>query len=190
MLVNIRPPPGSALLHYPEAFNLKMEFQLRERNLATLEEMQNSVVDVEANLLIRMAKLKEEEMKNIDPEESKYLEVKLDIFLSAMEEMMQKITTRNEYDFQDQGSLIEEEQVADPKYFLSYPSCHRSDNDCFIHHLGEDRSVDMTCMLDDVFYTDEFPKLDQYDDDDYVLQTEDNLADKSVASLWKEEVHF
>ena len=37
--VNIRPPLGSSLLHYPGAFDLEMEFQLRERNLATLEEM-------------------------------------------------------------------------------------------------------------------------------------------------------
>ena len=54
--------------------------------------MQNSAVDVEVNLLIRRAKLKEEEMKNIDPEESTSLEVKLDILVSVVEEMMQKIT--------------------------------------------------------------------------------------------------
>jgi len=101
--------------------------------------------------------LKEEEMKNIDPEESKYLEVKLDILVSAVEEMMKSINTRNEYNFQDHGSLIEEEQVADPKHFLSYPSCHRSNNDCFIDHFGEETSVDMTCMLDDVFFTDDLP---------------------------------
>ena len=47
----------------------------------------------------------------------------------------------------------------------------------------------MTCMLDDVFYTDDLPQFDQYDDD-YVLQTEVNLADKSIASLWEEKVHF
>ena len=47
----------------------------------------------------------------------------------------------------------------------------------------------MTCMLDDVFYIDYLPQFDQYDDD-YVLQIEANLADKLVASLWKEEVHF
>ena len=52
MLVNIRPPPGSALLHYLEAFDPEMEFKLRERNLVTLEEMQNSAVDVQAHLLI------------------------------------------------------------------------------------------------------------------------------------------
>jgi len=44
-------------------------------------------------------------------------------------------------------------------------------------------------MLDDVFYTDDLPQFDQYDDD-YVLQTEANLADKSTASLWEEELHF
>ena len=69
MPLNIRPPPDSALLHYLEAFHLEMEFQLRERNLETLEEMKNSAVDVETNLLFRRAKLKEEEMKKIDPEE-------------------------------------------------------------------------------------------------------------------------
>jgi len=177
MPANIRPPPNSTLLHYLEAFDSAMEFQLRERNLAALEEMQNNAVDVEANLLIRREKLKEEEMKSIDPEESKSLEVKLDILVSAAEEMMENITTRNEYDVQDHGSLIEEEQVVDPKHFLSYPSCHRPDNDCFIDHLGEKRSVDMTCMLDDVFYTDHFPKFDQYYDD-CVLEIEANLADK------------
>ena len=40
-------------------------------------------------------------------------------------------------------------------------------------------------MLDDVFYTNDLPQFDQYDDD-YVLQTGANLADKSVASLWEE----
>jgi len=88
MPITIRPPPRSPLLHNPKAFDLEMEFQLRERNLATLEEMQNSVVDVEANLMIKRAKLKEEEIKKIDLEESTSLEVKLDILVNAAEEMM------------------------------------------------------------------------------------------------------
>ena len=107
-------------------------------------------------------------MKNIDPEKSTYLDVKLDMLVSAVEEMMQNITTRNEYNVQAHGSLIEEEQVADPKHFVSFPSCHRSDNDCFIDHLGKERAVDMTIMLYDVFYTDDLLQFDQYDDD-YVL---------------------
>jgi len=133
--------------------------------------------------------LKEEEMKNIDPAESTSLEVKLDILVSAVEKIMDKINARNDYDVQTHGFLIEEEQVADPQHFVSYPICQRSDSDCLINHLGEEITVDMTCMLDDVFYTDDLPQFDQYDDD-YVLQTEANLADKSTAPLWVEEVHF
>ena len=132
-----------------------MEFQLRKRNIATLEEMQNNAVNVEAHLLIQKARLKEEEMKNIDLEKLTSLEGKLDILASAVEEMMQRIITRNENNVQAHGSLIEEEQVADPKHFVSYPSYHRSDNDCFIDHLGEERY--MACMLDDVFYANDFP---------------------------------
>jgi len=44
-------------------------------------------------------------------------------------------------------------------------------------------------MLDDVFFTDNLPQFDQYDDD-YVLQIEVSFADKSAVGLWKEEVHF
>ena len=182
MPVDIRPSPRSALLHYPGAFDPEMEFQLRERDIATLHEMQNSAVSVEAHLLIQRARMKEEEMKNIDPAES--LEVKLDVLVSAVEEMMQRITPRNGYDVQSHGSLIEEEQVADSKHFVSHPSCHSTDNDCFVDHLGEERAVDMMYMFDD-----DLPRFDEYDDD-YVLQTEANLADKSAARLWEEEVHF
>ena len=132
MPADIRPSPGSALLHYPGAFDLEMEFQLRERNLATLVEIHNSVVNVEAHFLIRRARLKEEEMKNIDLEKSTSLEVNIYMLVSAVEEMMQRIITRNEYNVQAHGSLIEEEQVADPKHFVSHPSCH---SDCFIDHF-------------------------------------------------------
>jgi len=177
MPVEIRPTPRSALLHYPGAFDPEMEFQLRERNIATLHEMKNSAVNVEAHLLIRRARLKEEEMKKIDSAESISLEVKLDVLVSVVEKMMDKINARNDYDVQAHGLLIEKEQVADPKHFVSYPSCH---SDYFVHHLSEERTVDMTCMLDDVFYIDDLPQFDQYDDD-YVLQIEANLADKSAA---------
>ena len=47
----------------------------------------------------------------------------------------------------------------------------------------------MTCMFDDIFYTNGFPQFDQYDDD-YFLQTEASYANKPTAGLWEEEVHF
>ena len=67
MLVNIRPPPGSTLLHYPDAFDLEMEFQLREKDIATLHKMQNKAMNVEAHLMILRARLEEEEKVELAP---------------------------------------------------------------------------------------------------------------------------
>ena len=61
MPADIRPPPRSTHFHYPDAFDPKMAFQLRERNTASLEEMQSIGVDVETNLLIKRSKLKNKE---------------------------------------------------------------------------------------------------------------------------------
>jgi hypothetical protein len=69
MPADIRPPPGSTHLHFPDAFNPDMEFQLRERKIATLEEMQKIAVDVEANLLNKKAKLKAEKKDRIEREQ-------------------------------------------------------------------------------------------------------------------------
>lgn len=158
--IYIRPLPKFSLLHYLSTFEPEMEFQLRERNVATLEEMKNNAINVEAHLLIRRDRLKEEEMKNMDLEKSTPSEEKLDILVSAVEKMVWKMMEKDENDIH--------EQVADPKHFVSYPSFH---NDFFVDHFRGERPVDMTCMFDDVFYTDNFPQFDQYDDDYYVLQT-------------------
>jgi hypothetical protein len=61
MPADIRPPPGSSHLHFLDAFDPEMEFQLRERNTATLKEMKKVAVDVEANLLIKRSKVKNKE---------------------------------------------------------------------------------------------------------------------------------
>ena len=54
--MDVRSPPGLAKLHFPKAFDPEMAFQLRERNTASLEEMQSIAVDVETNLLIKRSK--------------------------------------------------------------------------------------------------------------------------------------
>jgi len=136
-------------LHYAGAFDPEMEFQLREKNVATLEEVQNNEVNVEAHLLIRRARLKEEEMNKVDLEKTTPSEEKLDILVSAVEDMVRKMTAKDENDIH--------EQVADTKHFVS---CLNSHKDCFVDHLGDERPVDMTCMFDDVFYTNDFPQFD------------------------------
>lgn len=50
--------------------------------------MHNNAIDVEVNLLIRREKLKEEERENIDVEHLTSSKVKLNILVSAVEEMM------------------------------------------------------------------------------------------------------
>lgn len=82
--LNVRPPPDLALLHYPRAFDSKIEFCLRERNPSTMEQMQNMAVDVEVNLKIREERWKAEK------------EEKLNSLIKKSEEMMQKITMKAE----------------------------------------------------------------------------------------------
>jgi hypothetical protein len=88
MPADIRPPPGSAHLHYPDAFDPEMTFQLRERNTATLEEMQKIAVDVEANLLHKRSKLREEEKDRTEKKRMTPSEVKLDVLANTVKEMM------------------------------------------------------------------------------------------------------
>jgi hypothetical protein len=57
---DIKPPQGLALIKFPDGFDIDMSYQLRERNVATLEDMQKSVVSVEENLLARRARQKTE----------------------------------------------------------------------------------------------------------------------------------
>jgi hypothetical protein len=120
MPADIKPPPGLALLHYPDAFDPEMAFQLRERNTTTLEEMQDNAIAVEANLLVKRSKLKEEERENIEKEHLTSSEVKLDILVSTMEEMMQKIIMRDELVVQKHHVplIAEEEEVVDPNILL------------------------------------------------------------------------
>ena len=91
MPIDIRPPPGSTHLHFLDAFDPEMAFQLRERNIATLEEMQNIAVDVEANLLNKKAKLKAEEKDRTKNRRIPSSKVKLDVLANIVKEMMQEI---------------------------------------------------------------------------------------------------
>jgi len=96
MPIDIKPPLGLALLHYLDAFDIDMAFQLRERNNTPLKEMQDSAISVEDNFLIKKSKLKEKEKEDTEKEHLTSSEVKLDILASPMKEMMQKIIMRDE----------------------------------------------------------------------------------------------
>ena len=57
---DLKPPQGSALNKFPEGFDPKMAYQLRERDFETLEEMQKGALSVEVNLMEKRARMKAE----------------------------------------------------------------------------------------------------------------------------------
>jgi hypothetical protein len=195
---DIRPPPGSAHLHYPDAFDPEMTFQLRERNTASLEEMQSIAVDVETNLLIKRSQLKDKEMEQLKSSEDK-----LEILASAMEKLMQKINIKEELVVQrHHGPLIsEKESVTVPKHVAAHPWYHGLNNDSFMYsihstvkdeapsQLVEEQPADMMCMFDDIPYLDCPPKWDQYDDD-HEAEIEVDCSEKPTACHWQEEDHL
>jgi hypothetical protein len=188
--MDVRPPPGLAKLHFPYAFDPEMAFQLRERNTASLEDMQNIAFDVEANLLIKRSKV-----KNKEKEQLKSLEAKLDSLASAMEELMQRINRKDELVVQRHHIPL---TVTVPKHFVVHPWYHDLDNDSFmysIHHTVEDEvqnqrvvedSPDMICMFNGISSMDVLPKCDQYDED-HEAEIEVDYSEKPAACCWHEE---
>lgn len=87
----ITPPLRIALLHYPDAFDLAMAYQLRERNPATLEDMQSNVVSVDANLLEKKSKMKIERKVTMKEKPTTSFDAMLDNLVNTMEDMLENI---------------------------------------------------------------------------------------------------
>jgi hypothetical protein len=89
----IKPSQGLALIKFPDGFDVDMSFQLRERNAATLEDMQKSAISVEANLLAKRADQRSERRVTIKEEPStSTTDSRLDSLTRAVELMMERIT--------------------------------------------------------------------------------------------------
>ena len=88
--VNLRPPHDLALIKFPDGFDIDMAYQLRERNPPTLEEMQSVVVSVEANLLAKGVRVRNEKRGTVK-DESSPSDIKIDILAKSMERLMDRI---------------------------------------------------------------------------------------------------
>lgn len=89
---DIKPSPSLSLIYFPDGFDVDMEYQLRERDLTTLEEMKANVIKVEANILAKKAKLKYECRVTIKQEPSTYvLDHKIDNLVRVVNQMMQRV---------------------------------------------------------------------------------------------------
>ena len=78
-------PQGMALVRYPEGFDAKMAYQLRERDYLTLEDMQKGAVSVEANIIEKRNRLRLEKRVTYKDD------TKIDNLVKAMERMLEKI---------------------------------------------------------------------------------------------------
>jgi hypothetical protein len=201
--VDVRPPPGLAKLHFPEAFDPEMTFQLRERDTATLEEMKNIAVDVEANLLNRKAKLEAVRKDKTKKEHAISLEVKLDILTNTVNEMLHKINRKDEIVFQKPhvSSTLERTRINVPKNLASQPLYPKPPEDFFMYSIHNtvkeevqsqvvvENSPEMICMFDDPPYIDNMLRYDlQYGD--YMVEIEDDCSKQPVLSSWEEEAQL
>jgi hypothetical protein len=200
MPIDIRPPPGSTHLHYRDAFDPEINFQLRERNTETLEEMKNIVVDVEANLLNRKEKLRAEEKDRTKNERMTSSEMKLDVMENTVKEMMQNIRRNDELVVQRTyvPLVLEQTRINVPKQFAAQPQYFEPSKDYFMYsihnvvkdevptHLVEEPSNDMMCMFDDISFMDDLPKHDRYDED-YIQM---DFPKQSTTYCWEEENHL
>jgi len=67
---HLKPPVGLAMMKFPDGFDADMAYQLRERELAIMEDMQKIAVNVEENLLSKRARAKAEKKVTVKEESS------------------------------------------------------------------------------------------------------------------------
>jgi hypothetical protein len=92
ILVYIKPPQGLALIKFPDGFDVDMSYQLRERNFSTLEDMQKSAVNVEANLLARRSRQRTKRRVTIKEEPSTSTsDTKIDSLVRTVDIMMDRL---------------------------------------------------------------------------------------------------
>ena len=95
----MRPPQGLALMKFIDGFDPEMAYQLRERDPLTLEDMKRGAVSVEANLIDKRARMKNENRVTYREEAvASTSDTKIDNLVKTMERMMKRIIM-NERDY-------------------------------------------------------------------------------------------
>lgn len=78
------------MMKFPGGFDVDMAYQLRERELATMEDMQKIAVSVEANLMFKRARAKEKKKTIVKEEYSS-----TDQLLKKVEQMIERVKLDN-----------------------------------------------------------------------------------------------
>lgn len=77
---------GLAMVKFPDGFDADMAYQLREREPATMEDMQKIAVSVEANLLSKRARAKAKKKFKVKEESSS-----MDQLLKKVEQILERV---------------------------------------------------------------------------------------------------
>jgi ribonuclease HI len=122
---DIKPPPGLALIKFPDGFDADMSYQLRERDAATLEDMQKCAISVEANLLAKRARQRNERRVTIREEPSTSIaESKLDSLSRNVEFMMEKLSLSDRNPPRDNAPVP---QIRNPNFRRNPPQIRQRD---------------------------------------------------------------
>jgi hypothetical protein len=122
---DIKPPPGLALIKFPDGFDADMSYQLRERDAATLEDMQKCAISVEANLLAKRARQRNERRVTIREEPSTSItESRLDSLSRNVEFMMEKLSLSDRNPPRDNAPVP---QIRNPNFRRNPPQIRQRD---------------------------------------------------------------
>jgi hypothetical protein len=135
----IKPPQGLALIKFPDGFDADMSYQLRERNAATLEDMQKSAISVEANLLVKRARQRSERRVTIKEEPStSTTDSRLYSLTRAVELMMERITVSDRNPPRDNTPAP---QVRNPNFRRNPPQIRQRDPRDQREQRGPDQQI-------------------------------------------------
>jgi hypothetical protein len=135
----IKPPQGLALIKFPDGFDADMSYQLRERNVATLEDMQKSAISVEANLLAKRARQRSERRVTIKEEPStSTTDSKLDSLARTIELMLERMTVSDRNPPRDNTPAP---QVRNPNFRRNPPQIRQRDPRDQREQRGPDQQI-------------------------------------------------
>jgi hypothetical protein len=121
----IKPPQGLALIKFPDGFDADMSYQLRERNAATLEDMQKSAISVEANLLVKQARQRSERRVTIKEEPStSTTDSKLDSVVRSLELLIERTNISDRNPLRDNTPAP---QIRNPNFRRNPPQIRQRD---------------------------------------------------------------
>jgi hypothetical protein len=128
------------MLDFSDGFEAEIAYQLRERNLATLDDMQKVMVDVEANLLIKRARMEAERKEAMKEDSPPLSDHKLDIVMKTVGRLIENLMLQDELTATKQpirspaqANFIEQEEVVGPNCPVDDSCCPELEADDFIY---------------------------------------------------------